>query len=408
MKNIIKIVGIVVVSTIATLFILGKMGIVNFDMPILDKGFENGKVVLKIDEVSKLSKLEYPRIGQDMNKAYSMFRDVAFESGDQVDFYLLGDRQKIFVNYDPDTNRIDAMGIYVEGDISEIRSIGEKMLPFSNYYLYEESYSTEERNELARYTKIHDVSEYYYELPEQSLYGLITISRSTNDLFGKVDPSSNEDYKIEVSFVGEENIGLNHSLNGSADGEPVNPEVTESSTEQGFENENTSEYYYGENTNDIYYDDEENEVQVDAERSADWEVSEKPIVRIDEDLLYGVGLGLINGINVYLGENIEDVISRLGEPIIDHSIPAFGTVSLGYDGYVIQGAEVNGITVNNSIIQPMLSMEEVKEELGEPIEEWRSRDYLHMYYKVGNYYLNINFNEEGTEIDDISLEGGVD
>jgi len=405
LRNFIKIASIAVISTIVVLFILGKMGIAYFNMPILEKGFEKGKAVLKIDAISKLLKLEYPSIGDTTDLAYAFFQDIAFESEDQIDFYILDNRQKIYVNYNPDTNLIDSMKLYLEGDISKILVLGEKMLPYRYSYIDEESFTTEKLNEIGRYTKTEYIHEYYYELPETNQYGLISISRSTNDLFGKKDSDSTDDYKLEISFVSREKIGSNQEIERNTGWETTNSGVIDNDTESPIEQRNDDE-----NDNyDTEFDQPEepsHEVMSGYYESDNRDTKDGTLVILDESLLINAGYGRINGIDVSLGDNIEKVISKLGAPILDYSMPEFGTVSLGYGGYTIQGAEVNTIRVDNTIIQPLLSQEEVKKVFGEPIEEWRSSDYLHMSYETGGYYLYLDFNEEGTEIEELILERG--
>lgn len=199
--NFIKVSSIAVISTIIVLIILSKMGIVYMNLSFIEKG----KELLKIDETSQLLKLEYPKVGEDMYVAFSLYEDIAFESDDQVDFYILERSEKIFVEYE--NNTIQSMWMILDGDIDQLRTLGEKMLPNGSSYIAEDYFTKEEKNEFGRYTKKKQFNDYYYELPEEGKFAIISVIQNTNDLLGaNTDSASRVTYTLEISLASEEEI----------------------------------------------------------------------------------------------------------------------------------------------------------------------------------------------------------
>ncbi|WP_438315564.1 DUF4309 domain-containing protein [Sporosarcina sp. FA9] len=170
-----------------------------------------------------------------------------------------------------------------------------------------------------------------------------------------------------------------------------------------------TDWDYHDDTNDIQSEERSHEAINDYDDSSTIDTKNDSLVTLDASLLLNAGHGRINGIDVAIGDRIESVISRLGQPVEDYSMPGTlgmpesGSVSLGYNGFTIQGDVVSTIMVHDSIIHPLLGMEEVKELFGIPVDEWSSRDFSHMYYETDEYSVDLLFNKEGTEIIEITL-----
>lgn len=205
MKNIITIIGISSLTTIIVVAVLWNMGFLS-PSPSITPQLEKGKEVLNIDPLSQLLKLDYPQIGDDIERAYTMFEDIRFESENQSDFYILDKSQAIYIKYNNGTNMINALTIHgLKGDTEKIRSLGELMLPDDFIHLTENYNSIEDRNEIFRYTKTEHVYEYYYESPISNQYALIQIDYDISDILGEPteQDTSNPRYSLEVSLMND-------------------------------------------------------------------------------------------------------------------------------------------------------------------------------------------------------------
>ncbi len=207
MKKILGVILVSMVTVLVTLVVLWKLDVIILNAePVVS---EKVKKVARVDELSKLLDLEYPRLGGPMEQAHELLGEVAFESEDQIDFYILEQQETLYVEFQNDEfsneSFITSMHLYTEGEIEDILKLGEKMLP-EGYSFVEQDYSElEDRNETFRYTKTNFENTFVYELPELDSYAAVQISHSTNDLVPeKVKEEMPEQpirYSLEVFLI---------------------------------------------------------------------------------------------------------------------------------------------------------------------------------------------------------------
>ena len=187
-------------TVLVTLFVLWKLDIIFLNVPALTQSEMKEQ---HEDKLSNLLGLEYPRIGDDLQIAYNLYPDVAFESRDQIDFQI-GEHDTLYVHFKKEQDRdlIDHLQLYESGNLDQIRRLGEKMLPEGSVFISENYTQAEDRNETFRYTKLEHENQYFYEYGEEQ-YAVITISYDESDLIPEKEPIESLTKTLEVTFLKE-------------------------------------------------------------------------------------------------------------------------------------------------------------------------------------------------------------
>lgn len=173
-----------VVTVLLTLVVLWKLDVIILNAePVVS---EKVKKVAGVNELSKLLDLEYSRLGDPVEQAHDLLGEIAFESEGQIDFYILEQEEKLYVEYQKDQysseDIITSMHLYTEGEIKDIKKLGEKMLPEGYSFVKSDYSESEDRNESFRYTETNYEDTFIYELPNLNSYAAVQISHSTSDL----------------------------------------------------------------------------------------------------------------------------------------------------------------------------------------------------------------------------------
>lgn len=189
LKNIFLI--LLLVSLMAMSFVmLVETGIIKLDKPLIEK-IEVTNLLDKEDNVDKLLEFEYPRIDDDINKAYTLFDGIPYESTkhyfQDTEFQLINgekneedvilfirDSSKIIKRFNIDN---------VEGEASEVYELGKKMLPLNASYLGEIVNSRTSEKSIGKFdekvvvSEIYNSYNYFYYYPTiYGTYGFVEIS----------------------------------------------------------------------------------------------------------------------------------------------------------------------------------------------------------------------------------------
>ncbi len=396
MKKILGVILVSVVTVLVTLVVLWKLDVIILNAePVVS---EKVKKVARVDELSKLLDLEYPRLGDPLEQAHELLGEVAFESEDQIDFYILEQQETLYVEFKNDDfsneSFITSMHLYTEGAIEDIQKLGEKMLP-KGYSFVEKDYSElEDRNETFRYTKTNFENTFVYELPEHDSYAVVQISRSTNDLVPeKVKEEMPEQpirYSLEVFLIEdleqfELELGTEENL------------VIESSEEVVVEDQDFTENY--EMTSNQPFNDDI--------------VQRNNNIVGERDFLALASQGRIKGIDVSvgapIGPTIENVIGMPEEEWESHGGKLLIYNSSGYGLGVDYEYETYPESLVYSLYLPIeLAYYELIQSLGEPEEEGQSEvdSRYYLYYQSGDYSIYVNSSGgSSASFDSITLKG---
>ncbi|MGN8844783.1 hypothetical protein ACTNDN_18420 [Niallia sp. HCP3S3_B10] len=379
MKKILIIMNIVVLTVLLTLVILWKLDVIylNISAPV-----EKSKEILGKDEVSLLLELEYPKLGEDIQVAYSLYGEPIYESNGQKDFLLLKEeRETIYINYDQ-KEKIEAMNFYIDGAKEEIRSLGEKLLPTDSSFLDEDHEEKERKNDALHYTTTDYKEIYYYRLTEEQGYAMIMISNSITDFFGEEEEGEFPNYHVVVSKItGFDLYGVNDWDEGPLEEvkeEDHYDDVLESSESEAGELDSAE--------------------AVELDQSAALLNNEK--IR-HSDFLPNAKNGMIAGIDISLHDPIGSLIEdQIGQP--DWRVSTEGGYLIYYDDYQAgfgvpyDYEEYSDSPINSYYLPIFLTGDEIIEYLGKPT----SQDYsevssgYYLYYDLGEYKL---FFEKNTD-----------
>lgn len=201
-------IAIAIVTTVVTIFVLSRLGIIFVNTP----EFEKGKELLKVDDLSQLLELDYPKIGEDIQEAYNLFGEVDFETDNEIDFHILDGRKTIFIEYKNETNTIDQMEIFsVNGDLEEVRVLGEKMLPEGYELISEDHFTEEDKNEIGRYNITEFFNDYFYKVKDTGDMVRIRLYQRVTDLIEEPDLNEPIEFDVVVSYSSENEVGLNEN-----------------------------------------------------------------------------------------------------------------------------------------------------------------------------------------------------
>jgi hypothetical protein len=212
LNNILKVsllsIAIAIVTTVVTIFVLSRMGIIFVNTP----EFEKGKELLKVDNLSQLLELDYPKIGEDIQEAYNLFGEVDFETDNEIDFNILDGRKTVFIEYKNETNTIEQMEIFsVNGELEEVRVLGEKMLPDGYELISEDHFTKEDKNEIGRYNITEFFNDYFYEIKDTGNVVRIRLHQRVTDLIEEPDPNEPIEFDVVVSYSSENEVGLDEN-----------------------------------------------------------------------------------------------------------------------------------------------------------------------------------------------------
>lgn len=395
MKKILGVILVSVVTVLLTLVVLWKLDVIILNAePVVS---EKVKKVAGVDELSKLLDLEYPRIGDPVEQAHELLDEVAFESEDQIDFYILEQQETLYVEFQNDefSNEvlITSMHLYTEGEIEDIRKLGEKMLPEGYSFVKSDYSESEDRNESFRYTETNYEDTFIYELPELDSYAAVQISHSTSDLVPeKVKEEMPEQpirYKLEVFLIVDlEEFEL------------------EEGTEEDLGIENSEEVVVEEQ------DSDENNEQTSEQPFNDDVVQRNNNIVGEGDFLTLASQGMMKGIDVSvgvpIGPTIENVIGSPEEKWESHGGKLLIYNSSGYGLGVDYEYEAYPESPVYSLYLPIeLSYDELIQSLGEPEEEGQSEvdSSYYLYYQAGDYSIYVNSSGGNTtSFDSITLK----
>jgi len=395
MKKILGVILVSVVTVLVTLVVLWKLDVIILNAePVVSEKVEK---VAGVDEFSKLLDLEFPRLGGPMAQAHDLLGEIAFESEDQIDFYILEQEEKLYVEYQKDQNSsediIISMHLYTEGEIKDIQKLGEKMLP-EGYSFFKSDYSeSEDRNESFRYTETNYEETFIYELPNLKSYAAVQVTHSTSDLFSDKEkeemPEKPIIYRMEVFLVEdleefELEVGTEEDV------------VTEGSEEVVVEEQDSAEN--NEQTRDQPFNDEV--------------VQRNNNIVGEGDFLSFASKGMINGIDVSvgapIGPTIENVIGMPEEEWESHGGKLLIYSNNGYGLGVDYEYEAYPESPVYSIYLPIeLTYDELIQSLGEPEEEGQSEvdSRYYLYYQAGDYSIYVNSSGGNTtSFDSITLK----
>jgi hypothetical protein len=394
MKKILGVILVSVVTVLVTLVVLWKLDVIilNTEPAVSEKV----KKVAGVDELSKLLDLEYPRLGNSMEEAHELLGEVAFESEDQIDFYILEQQETLYVEFRNDEfsdETITSMHLYTEGEIEDIQRLGEKMLPKGYSFVKNDYSEIKDKNETFRYTKISFEETFIYNLPELDSYAAVQVTHSTSDLVPeKVKeemPKEPISYRLEVFLI-----------------EDLEEFELEGSTEEDIVIESNEEEVV-----------EEQEFAENNEQSSNLPFNDDVVQRNnnivgEDDFLALASKGMIKGIDVSvgapIGATIENVIGTPEEEWESHGGKLLIYNSNGYGLGVDYEYKAYPESPVYSLYLPIeLSYDDLIQSLGEPEEEGQSEvdSRYYLYYQSGDYSIYVNSSGGSTtSFDSITLK----
>lgn len=360
---------------LVTLIVLWKIDViyVNVAAPV-----EKSKEILGKDEVSVLLELEYPKLGDDLQVAYTMYGKPKYESINQKDFVLQKEENKeIYIKHNEE-NQIESFDFFVKGDKDKFQVLGEKLLPTGSSFLDENHEEEEKKNDTFRYTSIEYKDSYYYRLPEEQGIATIVVSNRVSELFEESKKDDAPSYNIEVSLMTDYEFNNLMSSRQISDDEATISVHEETNSDNG----EASEYTNTEMNAPIGEEFDEAAIASNNEKIK------------HPDFLPNAQNGVIAGINISLKGPIGPIIeNQIGQP--DWRIGSEGGYILMYKDYqagfgVPYDYEEYPESLIHSYHLPIyLKEEEIIQSLGEPISKEFSEvdNGYYMYYQVGDYEL---------------------